>query len=895
MDNSISQSLYTWVDVQLVLDEYRAAAEWPAWLVSTSVYFDALLFLVRPGTSTTDTDGFARKLFDQRFQSDDQTILLEGAPGQKRAIRIEIEEASDTTRHQESQVSEPFFRRLATLPSNGLGFISPTPFSSGTPDVVAFYSFKGGVGRTTHLLAFLQTLASRTNPAKALIIDADLEAPGITSLLAAEKSFRPPEFSLADLLALAQSDPSENFDETLLTAAHAVRSQVLNLTTVGNLSAHFVLPAYRSEAQAIRLDVRPEHLVTRPGKSWVLAELIARLGKQLGVDAVLIDLRAGFSELASPFLFDSRLCRIIVTTPSKQSLDGTKIVLQQLAKIAPATDRKGLRDPSVVISFLLPELINSELLADASAALLDKYPGGETEIDLPRLQIQYTTFGQEFLYLPSISAAVERLSGSSMSRAMGEIASDLAAERLPVPTIAPQINLDALRRQLSNLAGKLEYAESGEGNLFLRTSPLRVLAQQFAVATPIAVIMGSKGAGKTYTYLQIVKSGDWSEFVKQAIGLSGDTAHNLIWPVLESKNLNRAAISTLSKCRAETAGRLGVSSPLGGSAITDLIGQAVQQSSTDETWWRHRWFTIFAKSLGIEVAAENEGASRIVNLLRQTRQRLILVIDGLEDLFPELDRNEVQRIALRALLQGVPNYLREAPDSPLGILVFVRGDLARAAITQNFGQFSNLYEAFALRWNEEEALRLAVWLADAAGLKTEGKSPERMTIDEAREFLNKLWGRKLGPEDSREARTAQWVIAALSDFVGQIQARDLVRFLRHAAASARNSVVTDRVLAPKAIRDAILPCSKEKIDEIKQEIPRLAAIFRKLQDSVELRIPFDAVSSGLTVDEIRFLETVGALVEVKGEYFMPEIFRLGLGFQLSEGKRPRVLGLARRS
>jgi len=110
----------------------------------------------------------------------------------------------------------------------------------------------------------------------------------------------------------------------------------------------------------------------------------------------------------------------------------------------------------------------------------------------------------------------------------------------------------------------------------------------------------------------------------------------------------------------------------------------------------------------------------------------------------------------------------------------------------------------------------------------------------------------------------------------------------------RNTAFSDRVLAPRSIRDAIEPCSTEKIEEIKQEIPPLKAIFTRLQQSTNRRIPFDAATSQLSVDEIHFLETVGVLIEDRGEYFMPEIFRLGLGFQLAQGARPRVLSLARR-
>ena len=121
----------------------------------------------------------------------------------------------------------------------------------------------------------------------------------------------------------------------------------------------------------------------------------------------------------------------------------------------------------------------------------------------------------------------------------------------------------------------------------------------------------------------------------------------------------------------------------------------------------------------------------------------------------------------------------------------------------------------------------------------------------------------------------------------------MVRFFRYAAADSRNSSVDDRVLAPRAVRNAIKPCSTDKIDEIKQEIPRLKDIFARLQHSTT-RIPFDAAQSSLSADDIRFLEDIGVVIEDNGEYFMPEIFRLGLGFQLAQGKRPRVLSLARR-
>lgn len=195
-------------------------------------------------------------------------------------------------------------------------------------------------------------------------------------------------------------------------------------------------------------------------------------------------------------------------------------------------------------------------------------------------------------------------------------------------------------------------------------------------------------------------------------------------------------------------------------------------------------------------------------------------------------------------------------------------------------------------------MRLAVWLADAAGVKRpkdlENVPPERLSGEEAKEALLGLWGRKLGTEKSREARSAEWVIAALSDFKGQIQARDLVRFMHYSAEGSIASASMDRVLNHTAIRNAIKPCSEKKIEETVQEIPQLKDIFSKLQEISDLRIPFDVAEANLTPEDVRFLQNVGVVAELDGRYYVPEIFRFGLGLKLSEGARPKVLSFARR-
>jgi hypothetical protein len=212
------------------------------------------------------------------------------------------------------------------------------------------------------------------------------------------------------------------------------------------------------------------------------------------------------------------------------------------------------------------------------------------------------------------------------------------------------------------------------------------------------------------------------------------------------------------------------------------------------------------------------------------------------------------------------------------------------------------YEPYALKWNREEALRLVAWVTILSDipLDTNIKKLQEMQEEDLTQILVPLWGKKLGTDTSREAPSARFAIAALSDFRGQIQSRDLMRLL-HLAAKA--SVDNDderwlnRILIPKGIRGALPECSEEKITEIELENTALKNVFAKFRNlsQDQRKIPFRPEQLELSVEEMKILEENGVVIREKDNYYMPEIFRLGLEFKLTEGVRPAVMSLARRA
>jgi hypothetical protein len=136
-------------------------------------------------------------------------------------------------------------------------------------------------------------------------------------------------------------------------------------------------------------------------------------------------------------------------------------------------------------------------------------------------------------------------------------------------------------------------------------------------------------------------------------------------------------------------------------------------------------------------------------------------------------------------------------------------------------------------------------------------------------------------------------LAALSDFNRQIQARDIVTFIAEAAKdSVDDSRYADRLLVPSAMRSALPVCSQQKIQAIGEETPRIGDTLSRLKalPANKKQLPFAQEDVGLTAMDIELLSANGILFREDDLYWIPEIFRHGLGFKATG--RPRVLAIA---
>jgi MinD-like ATPase involved in chromosome partitioning or flagellar assembly len=895
--------LYTWVDIDEYFAKLATRGEWEPWLLEVDAYWDGVELTVAEDVNPEIVwNWLAERLGPLTVDKSRQVIFLDSLDGDADEIQVRLR----TTAEPIDVVRRPQWgeRRIVSQLVEGL----PAPAAEVFPHDVrlcAFHSFKGGVGRTLHCVALALELAKRrASPSglsrRVLLIDADLEAPGISWMVAAEGSRA--DIALDDFLALLHGSSPGNHERVIALA----RKSLVNQEQDGIL----ILPTTRDTTRIGPPRIQPADLLTPDRSPYFLTEAFAELAYAVGADTCLIDLRAGTGELSAPILLDPRVQRVFVTTISDQSVQGTSNLLNQVGLRAPS--RKSTDPACVVLLTQFQEEEHSTELADAAATLaqavgrtLDWTSSPEDEGETSTIDREVTS---EPLSSPFVAALLALPRGWADVRerieqtALRTVVSDLAdALRPPDATQPAPDSLGAQnerREKLSELARRLTYAETARVQEdFLPTEALQNLVLAHRTAAPVEIVVGAKGSGKTFTYLWMCRHGSWKAF-GEAAGVGDIELLAPLVPVLAPQNLSDELRIEVENVRRASAEKLSGAAPAELLSLRDLITEALDKDIS-EVEWRRIWLTCMARATGLDATPET-AEEKITDLARS--QRAVFVVDGLEDLFQDFSNNARQQRALRALLTGCPEWLRSLRGLPLGLVVFVRSDLVVNSVPQNAQQFLERYRAYELRWNRTEALRLVAWVcehAEALRLSADVDIRRAGSKDLSR-LLIQVWGQKLGSDNSREARSEEWFLAALSDFNLQIQARDIVFFLAQAARGSageeHTTRWTDRLLTPSAMRRALPLSSREKISAMAMENAPVGRLFDRLQqlpEDIRKILPFTLKSVGLDLTEAQLLEANGVLFREGDQYWIPEIYRHGLGFGGSKVGRPRIVSITK--
>lgn len=916
--NTITERLLTWLDVERLLKQQTALwTRFPTGVLGVDCFASSMEIRHKPEMAQQVEEWLA-EVFGRSYLPEQGVIQLRiGAS----TYPIElIQEQADSL--PVSGQNYPLWRDVTYLPITQEGDPEitdelsidasssrmatcriPVRFEDG-PYLVSFHSFKGGVGRTTALMTYVTAClrdSTSTGVKKILVVDADLEAPGISFWL---DDINRPTVSFVQLLEALHYPPA-GLDASLDYFADELRKTSLSL---GGLQRElFVLPAALDLAEIQDIPVSPEHLARNPDNPWQLSDHLHALGKRLGADAVFIDLRAGLSELASPILFDPRVDHFFVSTVAPQSVLGMAEVLRRLhaSNQQLPSDWQEETRPTIVLSLLTKDLREAECYEKALKTLGETYPAEDP------LTASVQWLEAEFLStLMSIGSLREALDNLPQSQRLYASAAEWAQSLYAQPslasarlgTVGAQTEISSrqlMAMELFKVCKAAEFSEGSKAGAILATEPLLNLGKHFANELPNVLMIGAKGAGKTFTFRQVVQAGTWQAFLEKLGFVPNSITDASIFPILWSHNIPDTPEGEVKIAQRRTLDRISGEKThlLSNSDVNRRITTALKNPPGH---WGDFWDELIATQFGVA-----QGGLQAVNdVLIGKSARVILVFDGIEDTFSETE-DRIARDAIEALLR-LTNRISELPNPHLGAIVFVRLDYAQAAIRQNLGQWLQRFNPFRLHWNAESFLRLAYMLSCQAGVYSPAMLHENWHLDELKTELESLWGKKLGSEKSKEAYSARWVYAALCDLKGNVQARDLVRFLKFAAdeeSKRTGQTWTDRILAPESMRKAIPRCSEEKVTEAKAEIASLRKWMElmTLQSIRNLKVPFSAAQAGLDAGLLAALQELGVIYEdLDGDLgeeclFLPEIYRSGLGVETSAAGRPRTQALLKKN
>ncbi|WP_076736554.1 ParA family protein, partial [Cronobacter sakazakii] len=737
-----------------------------------------------------------------------------------------------TESRSEVKVVYPLWKEHAYIDS--VNYKQPTPWVNG-PKFCAFHSFKGGVGRTTSLMTYASATIENNSVKKILLIDGDLEAPGLTLWLDAENIG---DVSFTNFLESLQYSNGD-FENTLDFYSKELKKTSINID--GNSKEIFVLPSALSLSGIMDMPVTPDIVSKNINNPYILSDLIRMLGQKLEADAIFIDLRAGFSELSSPLLFDPRIEHFFVTTIAKQSISGISEILSKVNnsdKFVNSTEIMANK-PTIILSMLTKTLRKLEVYATAIEEINKAYPSINDDDNISQsIELLEFDFDENLMSISSIKDALSSLKKSTIFGSAAAWVGNFSENKQPLKKASAD---DESLKRLLNICQSFQFAENTSQEDMLVIDPIRNLAKNFVDTLPNVISIGAKGAGKTFTYLQVSKAKTWKDFISKVRGENELNVNAHILPWISSTNLKDNVRGVVAEQRSQCLDLINAKSSKTLNDTVTLINSALADPDTN-------WDLFWAELLSSEIIGEKATLKRVNDYLNEIDKSVIILVDGIEDIFFSPEKNETHNAAIRALL-NLPNAIAELQSRKIGLICFVRADYVQSAIKQNVNQYVSKYQQFRLEWTSESFLRLAYWICAKSNLidATE-KDAESGSINFLIESLERLWGKKLGRDNSKEAGSARWVFAALCDLNGRLQARDLVRFLKFCAEHMLKSSVsglkvgawTDRILAPEAMRKSLLSCSEEKVDEAVKEIRPLEQWTLQLESipSENKRVPF---------------------------------------------------------
>lgn len=687
---------------------------------------------------------------------------------------------------------------------------------------VVFYSYKGGVGRTTALIQTAFQLARHGK--RVVLVDMDVEAPGLQTLL-------PPatDITINDgLIDYLWEQQTCLFDENNLPQIE-LTNIVYSVKDTQSRRDIFIVPAGKIGQKYIqRLSLlSTTHLFSSQAEPWYQFE--EELWKQYQPDIMLIDARTGLNEWGGLSLLRLADEAFMVLYPSQQNAEGICFVRNLLKELSGVQAKLVLSPiPEGVIGETLVKAIKPylQLDEDEETILIPYNPNIAANNQFP--------VEPALPYYASLSNTLLEISG------IEETATILAeSNRLEL--------IQSLSFPERDAASILD---TDFDTIFQKTADFeRCLDDQ------IWIIRGRKGTGKSTLYTLFTQHRENAE--KRSRGrldnveiLSGHGVSNQFKPNADvfSDIQKKLANNTdwLSLWRAYAVIRLYQSYPefsevIKRAKLNSLLSRLSYNFDSNEN---NEWKSKHTTKL-LELATDTtlngycrDAITKLNSYLREKNQKLWLFYDDLDQDIRE--NSDWQQEALGGLMRLVYDTNNQG-FYQIRFKIFLREDIWSNLIFTNKSHFGEA-RTLLLQWGKEDFFRLAYRLA-IGGSENFKNFANRILpladnqLDESdeetlRQALSPLWGLR---QKSKNTYVSQWVYTRLTDSSGNTYPRSLTILLKRArevelAQKQGKNTPTDHLLRWNSLTDGLAAASIERCDAIRNEYPDLSNFFNSISE-----------------------------------------------------------------
>lgn len=713
---------------------------------------------------------------------------------------------------------------------------------------ITFYSYKGGVGRTTTLA--LAALQMARKGKKIVVIDMDLEAPGLSTILKQEKGIEYPKYGVVDFLVECEKEDGQI---DLSEYCYSFTSKELLGMNGGELlvmqAANLSLNDYEKYYNKLsRIDF---NMPKFSKKDNPIGCLFKQINAQYHPDYILIDSRAGIHDIGGLTLFNYSDEVVALFYGNEQNMIGLNFVLPKLCK---------QNIPFYLVNTPVPVLeeaaeeeieyfINNSFLALDKSNYFDEIPDmyDESSAHYP-LNISYDAVAANINSESKLFQLITRDSDKNIYKQIADMLEISQSENIVYPVKTDKKSIlqsieGIINSETASAENEFDTYESLKKNFY----PLK--EYKYIFDNSKFIVTGSKGSGKTALF-KVLNCEKYAKEMAEYIGIPENEISLTTWLV----GLD-AAENFPNKANFQAIGRtqnmeyytiywkvLAVRTLKEIIRQYDISGCEYLKGITSCKYSQIINYIQKYNNINEELS---ELLDEVNRCLEKDNRVVIIIYDSLDFCIDKEFRGSIISELISFWAESNLRYKN------LRTKIFLRNDIFKNEIQLTDKIKLNNYRSniewsydylLAMLWKRMMEADNGLKLLMKAALEKEGYSLVESKlvgiIPKPSEEINKIMlhvlvGEKMGK--GNKAYTYNWIIYRLADTNNKIVPRSIIKLFSAAARQELDEIDAgsregSKIIRPRSLENSMEEVSEDRMTDMSEEYTEYQQIFSNLKN-----------------------------------------------------------------